>query len=46
MAAGVTDRVWDITDIVRLMDEREAARKAELDNALDGSALGAGYKRF
>jgi IS1 family transposase len=46
MAAGVTDRVWDIADIVRLLEEREAERKADRDNALDGPALGAGYKPF
>lgn len=46
MAAGVTDRVFEISDIIRLMDEREAAMKAERQNALDGPALGAGYKHF
>jgi IS1 family transposase len=53
MAAGVTDRLWEIADIVRLMDEREAALRAEQaaqkagrDNAFDGPALGAGYQRF
>jgi hypothetical protein len=34
-----------IADIVRLMEEREARLKAERQNALDGQALGAGYKQ-
>jgi hypothetical protein len=46
MAAGVTERVFEISDIVQLMDEREARLKAERQNALDGRALGAGYRRF
>jgi IS1 family transposase len=46
MAAGVTERVWEIADVVRLMEEREARLKAEQQNALDGQALGAGYKSF
>lgn len=46
MAAGVTDRVFEISDVVRLMDEREAAMKAERKNALDGPALRPGYKHF
>jgi len=47
MAAGVSDRLWDMSDVVRLVEERAAidaeeklARKAERDNALDGPALG------
>ncbi len=28
MAAGVTDRLWEMTDIVRIVDEWEAAKKA------------------
>lgn len=46
MAAGVTDRLWDMADVVRLVEEREVAQKAERDDALDGPALGAGYKHF
>jgi hypothetical protein len=46
MAAGVTDRVFEITDIVRLMEERderlhaEAKQKLEQSYARFGSALG------
>ena len=29
MAAGVTDRVWEISDIVRLLEEREERLAAE-----------------
>jgi hypothetical protein len=29
MAAGLTDRVWDVADIVRLVDEYETSRKAK-----------------
>ena len=32
MAAGVTDRVWEIADIVRLVEERQKA----IDNDVDG----------
>jgi IS1 family transposase len=32
MEAGVTDRLWDLTDIVRIADEWEAAQKAEKSN--------------
>lgn len=28
-AAGVTDRLWEISDIVRLLEEREAIDEAE-----------------
>jgi IS1 family transposase len=47
MAAGVSDKLWDMTDVVRLVEEREVidaeerrARKAERENAFDGPALG------
>ncbi len=43
MAAGVTDRVWEISDIVRLLEEREARLEAEAkENMLAqfGAALG------
>ncbi|HUA85181.1 MAG TPA: hypothetical protein VMB85_15065, partial [Bryobacteraceae bacterium] len=40
MAAGVTGRCGRSTDILRLMDEREAEMKAERRNSLDGPALG------
>jgi len=32
MAAGVTDRVWEIADIVKLVEERQNA----IDNDVDG----------
>jgi hypothetical protein len=28
MAAGVSDTLWSLEDIVRMMDDREAAQKA------------------
>ena len=47
MAAGVTDRLWDMEDVVRLVEEREAAEietkrveKATRNDALDGPSLG------
>lgn len=43
MAAGVTDRVWEIADIVRMLEEREARLQAEAsENSLVqfGGALG------
>lgn len=47
MAAGVTDRLWDMEDVVRLVEEREAAeievkreKKAKRNDALQGPALG------
>jgi IS1 family transposase len=43
MAAGVTDRVWEIADLVRLLEEREARLQAEASEhslARYGSALG------
>ena len=32
MAAGVTDRLWSLEDIVGIVDEWEAAQKAETSN--------------
>ncbi|MDX2151914.1 MAG: DDE-type integrase/transposase/recombinase [Bryobacteraceae bacterium] len=43
MAAGVARKVWEIGDIVRLVEEAEKRRKAELDEqkyATKGPALG------
>ncbi len=37
-AAGVTDRVWDIADIVKLLDEKP--EKPNYDDAQYGPALG------
>jgi len=33
MAAGVTDRLWEISDIVRLLEEREARVAQEQDES-------------
>jgi len=33
MEAGVTDRLWDLTDIVRIVDEWEANQKTEKESA-------------
>ena len=33
MTAGVTDRLWDLADIVRLVDKWEAGRKEEQESA-------------
>ena len=38
MAAGVTDRVWDIADTVKLMEDKP--KKPNYDDAQCGSALG------
>jgi hypothetical protein len=32
MQAGVTDRLWDLSDIVAIVDEWEAAQKADRSN--------------
>ena len=43
MAAGVTDRAWEITDIVRLLEEREVRQRVEASEhslARFGDALG------
>jgi IS1 family transposase len=43
MAAGVTDRAWDVEDIVRLLEDAERAAKASRDEqryAWKGPALG------
>jgi DNA invertase Pin-like site-specific DNA recombinase len=43
MTAGVTDRLWEIADIVRLMDDREARLRADAEEnplARFGDALG------
>lgn len=39
MAAGVTDRVWEIEDIVRLLEEQRQER-LELRSSKFGSVLG------
>jgi IS1 family transposase len=41
MAAGVTNRLWDMSDVVKLVEEREAALKLEAKKRLDDS-----YARF
>jgi hypothetical protein len=38
MAAGISERVWEISDIVKLMNERP--EKSNLDDAQYGPALG------
>jgi len=38
MAAGVTDRVWEVADIVKLIDEKP--EKPNYGDAQYGSALG------
>lgn len=46
MAAGVTDRLWEMSDVVKLVEEREAALKLEAKKKHDrayarfGDALG------
>jgi len=45
MAAGVTDRLWEISDIVRLIEEWEAREDQERNERTYnpfGSALGQG----
>ncbi len=44
MAAGVTDRAWEVADIVKLVEQREAERENAFDRSLagKGSALGHG----
>jgi hypothetical protein len=32
MAAGVTDRVWDIADIVKLAEERQKALETDVES--------------
>ena len=39
MAAGVTDRVWEISDIVKLLEEKEQKPNFQ-DEAHYGPALG------
>lgn len=41
MAAGVTDRLWEMAEVVKLVEEREAALKLEAKKKLDDS-----YARF
>jgi hypothetical protein len=36
MAAGVTTKLWSMTDMVRVIEEWEAARSAQLGNRLVG----------
>jgi len=38
MAAGVTDRLWDVSDIVKLLEEK--AEKPNYNDAQCGPALG------
>ena len=43
MAAGVTDRVWEMTDIVALMEDRERKHRAIVEESglsTKGQALG------
>ena len=38
MAAGVTDRLWDVKDIVALIEEKEAAEAPKTRGAYKKSA--------
>jgi IS1 family transposase len=44
MAAGVTDRVWEIADIVRMVERREEALHYAKRNPSDGGLVGTGLK--
>ena len=43
MAAGVTDRAWEIADIVKLVEEREAERENSFDRSLAGKGPVLGF---
>ena len=42
MAAGVTDRLWEVKDIVYLLEEWEARKVAEAEDRRDNSEFSKG----
>lgn len=43
MAAGVTDKLWEVTDIVELVEQAEAANKPEVQFIVREFKIGKGY---
>lgn len=43
MAAGVTDRLWDVSDIVQVLEDWEAQRVAEPSFEAEANRIGGGY---
>jgi hypothetical protein len=43
MAAGVTDKLWEISDIVQVLEDFENQRKAEPSFEIERERIGQGY---
>jgi IS1 family transposase len=43
MAAGVTDKLWEISDIVQVLEDFESQRKAEPSFEIERERIGQGY---
>jgi IS1 family transposase len=43
MAAGVTDKLWEISDVVQVLEDFEAQRKAEPSFEIERERIGQGY---
>ena len=43
MAAGVTDRLWEISDVVQVLEDFEAQRKAEPSFEIERERIGQDY---